>query len=67
MKFQNLTISDCISICDSHNCRDCPLYRKYPLFYNPEIDQYEHCMLRVTIKPEYAYPFMEEEITYERS
>lgn len=67
MKFQDMTVSDCIKICDSHMCIKCPLFRKYVLFYNHDTGNYEHCLLRSMSKPEYAYPFMEEEINYERN
>lgn len=67
MKFAELTIAECINICDCSICSQCPLFRRYTLFYNHETDQYEHCLLRTMIKPEYAYPFMEEEINYERN
>lgn len=67
MKFADLTLSECISICDSNICSRCPLHRKYVLFYNSDTNNYEHCLLQAMTKPEYAYTFMEEEINYERN
>lgn len=62
-KLRNIPFGVLVDKCNENAiCSSCPLYRKYPLFYNKYTNYFEYCLAQVFIDVEARDKFLDEDI-----